>query len=242
MARCGLFNDGMLASDTDEGTYGDQHKLEASALGDKLNRDAELSFQEKLCRYVPNGGEVIRPCEWNDFPRAVNDLKAMHVSYLNAHYDTKVWTKWDQLLLRRDWGLWNNGTVGDYIRAHIGYSFRIDELDVSLVGGDALHVRMDVSNTGFAPCYRALEVSMVLRCTTDGSNVSQKLETSTRTWMPGRKIILTADLPVQDMKGKRMLLCVNARDPISGLHVRFANAFASQEAMSDCILGAVILE
>ena len=241
MARCGLFNDGMLASQTDEGTYGDQHQVEASALGDKLTRETELAFQEKLCRFVPNGGEVIRPCEYNDFPRAINDLKAMRISYLNDHYDTKVWAKWDQLQLRRDWGIWNNVTVGDYIRTHIGYSFRIDELVVSLVAGDTLHVKLDVSNTGFAPCYRELEISVILRCTTDGTRVEQTLDTSTRTWMPGRKVFLTADLPVADMKGKRSLLCINARDPISGVHVKFSNAFAAQDAIADCMLGAVIL-
>lgn len=95
LLRLGLYNDGMMASDTDYGTYGKMHKGEARALTDKLYREHEIEFQNQLCRFVPNGGEVVNPCKYNDFPEAVETLRAMGVSYLNSEYDKEVLNKWE---------------------------------------------------------------------------------------------------------------------------------------------------
>ena len=53
--RLGLFNDGMLGSLSDLGTYGDTLRKDASAPSYKGVREEELSFQNALCQYVPNG-------------------------------------------------------------------------------------------------------------------------------------------------------------------------------------------
>lgn len=53
-ARLGLFNDGILGSETDLGTYD-----MASQGEQRRSRTEELAFQEELCRSVPNGGEVV---------------------------------------------------------------------------------------------------------------------------------------------------------------------------------------
>ena len=75
--RLGLFNDGMLGSASDLGTY--------------TNREEELQFQNRQMQYLPNGGEVIYNIHYNSIQTAVQSLKAMHVSYLNADYDTRVY-------------------------------------------------------------------------------------------------------------------------------------------------------
>ena len=56
--RLGLFNDGMMGTLQDTGTYGVINKSEAGDYG-KWTRTEELLFQEMLCQEVPNGGEVI---------------------------------------------------------------------------------------------------------------------------------------------------------------------------------------
>ena len=55
-----------------------------------MNREhavKNLIFQEKLCQYVPNGGEVTVDNEYNDLDNAITDLSQMHVSYLNSEHD-----------------------------------------------------------------------------------------------------------------------------------------------------------
>lgn len=89
-ARLGLYNDGMLGNESDYGTYGTK---EAGGEG-RLRREDELSFQNELCRYVPNGGEAINDNSYNDFKNAIRDLGIMHVTYLNKGHDEKVLEKW----------------------------------------------------------------------------------------------------------------------------------------------------
>lgn len=91
-ARLGLFNDGMLGSASDTGTY--QNTPDTAARSEEKLRADELAFQKELCINVPNGGEVVIDNPYNDWKNAVSDLKTMHVSYLNQMYDDAVINKW----------------------------------------------------------------------------------------------------------------------------------------------------
>ena len=93
--RLGLYNDGMMGTWQDTGTYGEQSKAEAGPMG-KWTREEELAFQEELCKQVPNGGEVIIENPVNDFENAVESFATMHVTYLNRAYDQNVLNKWSQ--------------------------------------------------------------------------------------------------------------------------------------------------
>ena len=94
MGRLGLFNDGMLGSESDLGTYGDTARRDATSPSYKGTRKEELAFQNNLCRYVPNGGEVIFNNTLSDLETSVSALRTMHVSYLNADNDGRVMEKW----------------------------------------------------------------------------------------------------------------------------------------------------
>ena len=96
-SRLGLFNDGMLGSANDTGTYGDGSHSTSETLA-AWSRSDELDYQNRLCKYVPNGGEVITDNPYNDLENAISDLKAVHVSYLNKDYDPAVLNKWKQTL------------------------------------------------------------------------------------------------------------------------------------------------
>ena len=54
----GLFDDGILGSETDLGTFGVEPGSEAG-WGSPWSTEDELIFEEQLCRYVPQGGEVL---------------------------------------------------------------------------------------------------------------------------------------------------------------------------------------
>ena len=100
-SRLSLFNDGMLGSVYDLGTYDDTPLQSDSRLEEEGTRSEELLFQYKLCQYVPNGGEVTVDNEYNDLDNAITDLSQMHVSYLNSEHDAAVLNKWKNFHLYR---------------------------------------------------------------------------------------------------------------------------------------------
>lgn len=97
-SRLGLFNDGMLGSVYDLGTYDDTPLTSASEFNEQGTRSEELLFQNKLCQYVPNGGEVTIDNKYNNLDNAISDLSTMCVSYLNSDHDLAVLNKWKILL------------------------------------------------------------------------------------------------------------------------------------------------
>lgn len=151
--RLGLFNDGMLGSATDTGTY------ENSGI-----RAQEISFQNALCETVPNGGEVILDNPYNDGNAAVKDLAAMHITYLNSAYDPAVLTKWQNEVFL-DTGLYHGLSMYDYIRDHLGYRyvFRDSEIRFSGLKDEGATLALSVENTGFAPAYRPFHVTLALK-------------------------------------------------------------------------------
>ena len=93
---------------------------------DAWTREDELAFQNDLCRYVPNGGEVIIDNVYNDFDNAVKDLSQMHVSYLNSDYDSTVLNKWKETIVNGTDDVWNGMSGYDYIKRHLGYRYVLD--------------------------------------------------------------------------------------------------------------------
>lgn len=160
-ARLGLFNDGMLGSWSDYGTYG-EHTAAEDGPFTYWNREEELAFQEELCKLVPNGGEVIADNPYNDFENAVDDLAAMHVTYLNRDYDTGVLDKWAASTVTEE-GCFNGMDGLSYIERHLGYRLLIRDtaLDYDFKG-DILSADITIQNVGFAPVYREADVRVIL--------------------------------------------------------------------------------
>ena len=94
-ARLGLFNDGLLGNRSDFGTYKTEDTDGTDLLG-RWSREEELEFQKELCRYTPNGGEVINDNSYNDFENAVEGLAQRRITYLNKDYDPTVLKKWEE--------------------------------------------------------------------------------------------------------------------------------------------------
>lgn len=160
-SRLGLFNDGMLGSWSDYGTYGDQTREEH---GDFTfwNRQEELAFQDILCRTVPIGGEIMNPNKYNDFENALQDMKAMHVTYANRDFDTKVFEKWARTTVSEDSCF--NGMDGlTYMERHLGYRLVLRETAFDYDWKkDLLTAEITLQNVGFAPIYRKAQVELVL--------------------------------------------------------------------------------
>ncbi len=139
--RIGLFNDGLLGSETDLGTFDNSELNEA------------LDFQDKLCRYVPNGGEAVGNSPCGDIQNAVERFKKIHISYLNSVYDEAVLSRWKN----QSFGGMNGY---DYIGAHLGYRFLVT--GARLIKQNVARLAVTIKNTGFANIYDECEVILSL--------------------------------------------------------------------------------
>lgn len=268
-SRLGLYNDGMLGSANDTGTYGDKKapKIKTSSNDTNYNdmslnsgdtnysdawiREDELAFQNELCQYVPNGGEVIIDNEYNDFDHAIRDLAMMHVSYLNSAYDATVLDKWkasvyhadnvSQSNLVTDTNITNteysnsvnvsdafDGMNGyDYIERHLGYRYvlRDSKLKFHPLFDDSAVLTVDVENVGFANCYRPLDATVAVVSNATGKCVSSvNVDTDPRFWNSGEKTSFTVPIDVRGLeKEATYTIYLSCADITLGRTILFGN-------------------
>ncbi len=171
-ARLGLFNDGMLGSPTDLGTYGESGN---TALNVPWTRSEELTYQNTLCRQVPNGGEVVIDNPFNDLPSAIEAFQAMHISYLSCMHDAEVLEKWRTSSVTDD-EIWNGTDGYSYIDAHMGYRYYCNQVSgepFDCWNMDTTNLTLALTNTGFAPCYEPLTWTVTIASDHESSIVSQ---------------------------------------------------------------------
>ncbi len=159
--RMGLFDDAIFGSDTHMGTFGVKPEAEMG-WDDPWAVEDELNFEEKLCRYVPQGGEVVykkEEAENRSLPDTVERLRRMQVSYLNRVHDGKLLEKWKHIIWQED-PFWLGVNGYDYIGRHLGYRFCVRNVSAnfSKVKEDACLWEIAIENTGFARCYHELEL------------------------------------------------------------------------------------
>lgn len=238
-ARLGLFNDGMLGSDTDLGTYGELETASSSGFG-KRSRQEELLFQESLCRCVPNGGEVVIANPYNDFPSAVQDLAAMHVSYLNNTYDEAVLSKWREDTYQGD-GPFQGMNGYDYISRHLGYRYvlRSSDFSFALPWDKEGELSLVLENVGFSNSYKPFDVSLTLKNTDSAQEFTVPVTTDTRLWDAGTRFQLNIPLDISRFTAGTYEIYLNINDSSSGLPVYLANEGAEQE--SGCFTGTLTL-
>lgn len=149
--RLGLFNDGILSSVSDAGTYADGE------------RESELLFQNRLCQNVPNGGEVIIDNPRNNLTETVKDLRTMHVSYLNEDYDPNVLNKWKNSTYEEQ-DIFEGCSGYDYIAAHLGYRYvlRSSEISFSESFSKTATLSLAIENTGFSNSYYPFRFTVTL--------------------------------------------------------------------------------
>lgn len=157
--RLGLYNDGMLGSWSDLGTYPSD------------NREQEILFQNLLCQNVPNGGEVTVENPLNDVPAAVSIMSDMHISYLNSVYESDVLSKWKSTV-------WHStdcydGISGfDYIGLHLGYRYVLKDSLFQPADRGPECLKLFLQNRGFSANYHPLHFWITV-LTQDGTPILQ---------------------------------------------------------------------
>ncbi len=227
-ARFSLFNDGIMASETDYGTYGSTSSKDTESYSEKWVRDEELEFQGELCRYVSNGGEVINDNPYNNVPLAIETLKQMRISYLHQKYDEQVLNKWKASRPGVANEIWKKRTAYDYIIAHLGYRFTIEAIKLSLISekGGVLKAMLRIRNMGFAPCYHKFQVRFIIRTATYSESYEYSVDTDTRKWMPEERVELEAYIPTAELRYQKYILCFGIYDPLSQMSIQIANTFS----------------
>lgn len=226
--RLGLYNDGMLGSETDTGTYAGR------------SRSEELSFQDILCRTVPNGGEVIIDNPYNDLDNAVADLRQMHVSYLNSTYDSSVLDKWKQTVYSGD-DIFNGVSGYEYIRDHLGYRFvlRSTEIMYDYIKGQ-VSLRIGIENTGFSGSYRGYSLRLTLLDLSTGGTIPVSAEEDSSCLASGEITCLDLTLAAGDYPEGSYELYWQTTDESSGEAILYGNDLTLTE--HGYLLGTLLIE
>lgn len=222
--RLGLFNDGMLGSDTDLGTYDNTADASKTSYEKPNTRLQELRFQNKLCQFVPNGGEVIFHKDYSNLMTAIDTLSTMHVSYLNQSYDPKVIKQWQHSVYVGD-GIFKNTNGYYYIKSHLGYRYilRRSHLDFHSFVGDQAFLYLTIENSGFAPAYRKFDTFLVFtdQKTRKQTNVKTAIDNCT---IAGQdQSIFKVNLNIRSLKKRTYEISLKMVDPYTKQAIHFAN-------------------
>ena len=231
-SRLGLFNDGMLGSVYDLGTYDDTSFANSTAPEEKGTREEEIAFQEYLCQYVPNGGEVVIDNPYNDFENAIVDLRRMHVSYLNRDHHAEVMEKWEASTYAGD-DCFRGMNGLDYIEAHLGYRYVItnSELTYNAMKSDDASFSITIENAGFAPSYRNFDGMLMLRDIATDILISIPVEMDVRTIQADSKTSFAFSLDVRALPEGIYEISFGLTDPYTGRAIQFANDTINENAL-----------
>lgn len=192
IAKTGLYNDGILASETDLGTFGNQSGEEAGWEQSWLPLE-ELDFEERLCRYAPQGGEVVygEMTEKMSLEQIAGRLSRMNLSYLNRDHDKRAFEIWKKLRWEKE-DVWQGMNGFDYIGRHLGYRFVVRQA-VLKPKRKEMKLQLEIENIGFARMYEETELLLEYE-DPEGNTEIQRIETDVRNWNPGERVCLSQRL------------------------------------------------
>lgn len=230
--RLSLFNDGMLGSESDYGTYLSEEFTGVDEYG-RWEREKELDFQRILCREVPNGGEVIHDNSYNDFENAVKGLSAMHVTYLNKDYDQTVLDKWKSALVTEE-GCFYGMDGYTYIERHLGYRLLIKDAElIYSKEKSCVNASVTLKNVGFAPLYKIPEIKVTLRSKKDGQILKKKMSCAVKELAGGEESEVLqdayAEILLEGLERGEYDVYFSMEDPADGKTIMLANEQEEEE-------------
>lgn len=214
--KLALFNDGIFGTETDMGTYGTEIKAFPE---ESWCRSEELKWQQTEVQSRINGGEVlgIKVCR-----EAAEDMKKMHLSYLNSVYSAKVLDDWKATV-----EVWTESgkeqSAYDYIGQHLGYRFLVR--DAVFKRGE---IQITVENCGFANLCEEAECHLMLR--TEGEEHVISIETDARKWNSGTSTRVSVRLD-ETLIRAGMKCCLQLRRKRDERILSFANEGAGESVL-----------
>ncbi len=198
-SRIGFHNDCFLASADDYGTYYDYgNSNQAKQPANEVMR----RYVEQNSKYVVVGGETCDDAysPENDCPpsgHAVEEMQAMHYTFLNSAYNNNVNNDWDSM------GCMNS------IKKKLGYRLVLKSGVIAKEArkGESLDVHLTVENEGFASPFNARPMFFVLRNSTSNKVYYLKCKSDIRTWFTGAiQVNEHLKVPIDFERGRYELL------------------------------------
>ena len=188
-----LFNDGIFGSETDLGTYESSDKrkqdlkwqydsLGYGPVGGEAVADVRISGispgQDTALDTMTNTGNISfteseEPVKQSVRNSVMDDLRKMHVTYLNSMHDQKLLDQWKAQTMK-----WNGSMISvyDYIGLHLGYRFIVRDaswtaaektvpsggLRKHFMGEKEKFLEVTVENSGFANLYEEAECVILI--------------------------------------------------------------------------------
>jgi hypothetical protein len=228
----GLFNDGILASEIHLGTFGELPCEEAGWVKPWKPED-EMEFEDKLCRYVPHGGEVVLGKTRPDRKKVLDTLRRMHISYLNSTHDEKMLGYWKEIKCGHR-GAYKKLSLFDYVGMHLGYRFVVKDVDFS--GRRENRLDIMIMNVGMANLYEEADCYLVLKKGEEKRRIL--LEEDVRLWDSGEIICVSCILYLKDLEGLESRwgfgecqVYLGMKRKKDGHIIRFANRGAGEEIL-----------
>lgn len=240
-SRLGLYNDGMLGSLYDLGTYDDTPNADTTAPEDKGTREEELAFQDNICQFVPNGGEAVIDNPYNDLENALIDLAKMHVTYLSGEHDASVLNKWKHTVYHGD-DCFDGVTGYEYISAHLGYRYVVTDSDFiyDALDRDSGVLTLTIKNVGFAPAYRLFDGFLSLENADTELQLTLPVTLDNRTIGGGSQVEFSFPLTVDGLPEGDYQVSFFLTDPYTEQLIQFANEDTDSEGR--IILGTLTVE
>lgn len=240
-SRLGLYNDGMLGSISDLGTYDDTPNADTTVPEDKGTREEELAFQDNICRFVPSGGEAVIDNPYNDLENALTDLAKMHVTYLSCEHDATVLNKWKNTVYHGN-DCFDGVSCYDYIAAHLGYRYVVTDSNITYdaLDKDSGVLTLTIKNTGFAPAYRLFDGFLSLENMGTGLLHILPVTLDNRTINGGSQASFSFPVTIDGLPEGDYQLSFFLTDPYTGQPIQFANE--GTDAIGKVILGTLTVE
>ena len=152
----------------------------------------------------------------------------MHITYLNEDYDRNVLEKWSNSVVHTD-DCYDGMDGLSYMKARLGYRFVLREGRMQQdFWKDTLHVELDVSNSGFAPIYKACEACFVfVPQSSEGKTYSVNVEQNLSELAGGNETdrisTIQTTIPLHDLERENYDVYFQLKDQATGEMIQFAN-------------------
>lgn len=220
-----LFDDGILGSMTHLGTFGTMTR-EAAGWAQAWMRKEEIEFISCLTAEVPCGGEVTSCIEEDsrmyEAEFIINELRSMHLTYLDSTYDRKVLDLWKTISWNcpDDSEIWQNCSLYEYIEGHLGYRLTVTNAEMRPLRRGKAEFVIEIENTGFGKMFQETELFLTVENENEIRVVSVSInlrEIQAGSRKCGKAVI---DL----MEGRVFLKLQRKKD---GRIIRFANKYSA---------------
>lgn len=150
----GLYDDAILGSDTDMGTFGWLDNVSDPTV--MWTPQRELQFIEQQSRRVSCGGEILAGALEQPWDQVLERMRRMQLTYLNRVHEPCVWQQWE---IQPDPLSAVGRTKLETLQAYLGYRYELEDLFFTRTVYGAGFV-FTIRNAGFACCYDRLRMEL----------------------------------------------------------------------------------